>query len=131
ERSAAGARFAKVEAAAVIRNPDVDPGVAVAARDAEASYIDAVIDATGVLASVDAGLDDGVRHLIDLVRRHAELPGEVAGRTGGRDLDVRDHRERQLHLPLGGCGHGAHLLRRLVKRTGKRRAVLIQAGMPP
>src|SRR6185369_17736867 len=104
ERPAAATGFGEIETAAVIRNPDVDPGGAVAARDAEASYIDAVIDATGVLARVDARFDDRVRHLVDLVRRHPKLPGHVAGRACGRNLDVRDHGERQLHLPLGGCG---------------------------
>src|SRR5512140_1653959 len=111
----AGPSFRRVEALSVIRDPDVD-AIAVAGGGADESYEDAVVGATGVLAGVDAGLDDGVRHLVDALGAHAELPGQIAGRTGGGDLDVRNHRKSQLHLPGSARGH-----RERVPRGAKKR----------
>src|SRR5437016_8977081 len=84
----AGPSFLGVETLAVIRDPDVD-SAAVAGGGADESYEDAVVGATGVLTCVDAGLDDGVSHLVDVIGAHAQLASGVGGRTGRRDLDIQ------------------------------------------
>src|ERR1041385_5935650 len=112
----AGPGFRGVEALSVVRYPDVD-AAAVGGGGADESYEDAVVGATGVLAGVDAGLDDGVSHLVDVIGAHAHLASEVPGRAGGGDLDVRDHRKSQLHLPCGGRGQAE--APRETKRRGR------------
>src|ERR1043165_6891942 len=84
---APGPRFIGIKALSVSRDPDVD-STAVDGGGAGESYEDAVVGATRVLAGVDAGLDDGVRHLIDGIGAHPHLPAEVSGRTGSSDLDI-------------------------------------------
>src|SRR5438045_9744929 len=63
----AGPGFARIEALAVVRHPDVD-AAAVAGGGADESYEDAVGGSTGVLAGVDAGFDDGMSHRVDTMR---------------------------------------------------------------
>src|ERR1043165_736037 len=99
-----GPRFIGIETLSVIRDPDVD-STAFAGGGAGESYEDAIVGATGMLARVDAGLDDGVGHLVDGVGAHSDLASEVSGRTGSSDLDIRDHGKGQLHLPCGGRSH--------------------------
>src|SRR5205807_1658372 len=65
---------------------------------------------------------------------HAELSREIAGRTGGRNLDVRHHREIQFHHPLCGRTHSDEILgREMETQKARKRATadLIQFGKPP
>src|SRR6266540_3876452 len=86
-----------------------------------------------MLARIDARFDDRVSHLIDPLGAHPQLPGHVAGRTGSSDLDVRDHRKSQLHLPLGSHRHLGDPGARPIDQKARKRAAAVfsQLGISP